>query len=536
MDYVISFFVATVVCWALIPILIRYAPQLGMLDVPGERKVHSVAIPRCGGVGIATGTIIAAALLLPFNTLYQQLIIGGLIIVLFGIADDVLEINYKWKFLGQFLAVCYVVSQGIVIKFVPFMGMNEAPWYFSYTLTVLFVIGVTNAVNLSDGLDGLAAGIILLSLACIAFFAFFSGGTHIDVMAFAVIGGIVGFLRFNTHPAIIFMGDTGSQFIGFMAAFLVIVLTQNVSTAFNPALPLLILGLPILDTISVMTQRIKAGKSPFSADKRHIHHKLLVCGFTHEEAVVIIYLLQAFFLIAAFILRYATDIEVIGVFLLISSVILWAFYVASIKQWKFHSDRVGQDRRNNYFRYHGWLFAFCRRYIEFSICIYLFFLLASLAFISSPIWQNEIIYLFLALCIYKWLPLNIQDFFIRVSIYSSVMFSCYIIFEFSGFHQIIFDLMDIFFLILFVVVTLAVKVTRKSYFRLTTQDALISLLMLSSLFFVNTGFIVSVLLYLFCLGYALEYLFHRDAYQFKFLRILAIFYMLNFSIFLAVYI
>ena len=253
MDYLISFFVATVVCWALIPILIRYAPQLGMLDAPGERKVHSVAIPRCGGVGIAAGTIIAAALLLPFNTLYQQLIIGGLIIVLFGIADDIFEINYKWKFLGQFLAVCYVVSQGIVIKIVPFMGMNEAPLYFSYTLTVLFVIGVTNAVNLSDGLDGLAAGIILLSLACIAFFAFFSGGTHIDVMAFAVIGGIVGFLRFNTHPAIIFMGDTGSQFIGFMAAFLVILLTQNVSTAFNPALPLLILGLPILDTISVIT-------------------------------------------------------------------------------------------------------------------------------------------------------------------------------------------------------------------------------------------------------------------------------------------
>jgi len=540
MDYLFGFFISTLVCWALIPILISYAPQLGLLDAPGERKIHISAIPRCGGVGIVAGAVLAVVILLPFNTHYYSLVVGGLIITLFGIIDDVFEINYKWKFLGQFLAVCYVISQGVYIKIIPFMGLDEAPLFISYILTVLFVIGVTNAVNLSDGLDGLAAGIMLLSLSCIAFFSYFSGNSEVGLMALAVMGGIIGFLRFNTHPAIIFMGDTGSQFIGFMAAFLVILLTQNVSTAFNPALPLLIMGLPILDTISVMTQRIRVGRSPFSPDKRHIHHKLLVYGFTHEEAVAAIYLLQALFLISAFCLRYAADWEVVGIYLAISVLILAAFYFAGLKQWVLHTAGAGAGagagdcKRKNVLRNYRWLFSFCRKYIEYSIVFYMASLVACLLYFSKPEWYLEAVLVVLSFCLFKWTSFSIQKFLIRIGIYSSVLFSCYALSKLSDVYKAIFDFVDIFFVLLLVVITIAIRITRKVYFKLTTQDLLVVLFVLSATFFIETDYFIRTILYLSCLGYWLEYLFHRDAYMFRLLRILALFSMLNFGVFLSV--
>ncbi|BCG63753.1 MAG: UDP-GlcNAc:undecaprenyl-phosphate/decaprenyl-phosphate GlcNAc-1-phosphate transferase [Methyloprofundus sp.] len=535
MTYLLSFLIAILVSWGLIPSLVRYAPQLGMLDAPGERKMHSTVIPRCGGIGIALGAICATVALVPLSTVYFSLIIGGIIIVLFGVADDILDINYKWKFLGQTIAVCFVISQGVYIKVVPFMGMNEAPLLVSYTLTFLFVIGSTNAVNLSDGLDGLAAGIMLLSFACIAVLGLFSGGLAVSIMAIAVIGGIIGFLRFNTYPAMVFMGDAGSQFIGFMAALLAITLTQHVSTALNPALPLLIMGLPILDTLSVMVQRVRVGRSPFSPDKRHIHHKLLTYGFTHEQSVVAIYILQVVFLISAFLLKYSADWEVVGLYVLISSALLVAFYLAGSKHWLLNTGDISIDKRKNRLRRYQWIFPFCRNYIEYSIIIYLILLSLQLIFVIRPEWYLELIFLLVALLILKWVPNKAQGILIRVGIYSSVLVGCYQLFNSSYLQELLLNAVDLFFILLLMVVTVAIRVTRKAYFKLTTQDVLVLLFVIAALFVVEVEFVARALFYLFCLGYALEYLFHRDAYMFRALRVLAFFCMLNFSVFLSIY-
>lgn len=534
MTYLMSFFISTLVSLGLMPVLIRYAPYLGMLDAPGERKIHAMAIPRCGGIGIAFGALCAMFFLLPSNGIYYSVIFGGLIIILFGVADDILDINYKWKFLGQIIAVCYAMSQGVYMKVVPFMGMNEAPVIISYTLTFLFVIGSTNAVNLSDGLDGLAAGIMMLSFSCIAILAFYTGVLEIGIMAISVVGGIIGFLRFNTHPASVFMGDAGSQFIGFMAAFLAIVLTQHVSTAFNPALPLLIMGLPILDTLSVMVQRVRAGRSPFSPDKRHIHHKLLVYGFTHEESVAAIYILQLIFLVSAFWLRYAADWEVVGLYFIASVALLSAFYFAGLNHWLLHSVGLGNDRRGSLRRYAG-LFPFCRNYIEYSIIFYLLFLSAQLFFILQPLWYFELIGLFIAFCIFKYAPIKLQNLLIRIGVYSSVLVSCYQMPDFPYFQALILRIADLFFILLLIVVTLAIRITKNIYFKLTTQDMLVFLFMIPALFLVESSYIVRALFYLLCLGYALEYLFQRNAYMFTALRVMAFFSMLNFSIFLSIY-
>jgi len=317
-----SFLTSIAISLVLIPFFMRYAGVLHMLDEPGERKVHAVAIPRCGGLGLSIGAVAAILLSAPIERELLGLVLGSVVILLFGVLDDRFELSYKWKFFGQFVAVFVAMAGGLGLTYVPFFGLDPVTVYITIPLTVIFVIGVTNAVNLSDGLDGLAAGIMLMTFSAIAFLSIDGGGLNVAVMALAVAGGIVGFLWFNTHPAVVFMGDTGSQFIGFMAVFLAIYLTQNVNQTLNPALPLLLLGLPILDTLSVMVRRLRAGRSPFSPDKTHIHHRLMQYGFSHAEAVGSIYLIQGLYLASALKFRYSSDLLVIGTYLTISATLL----------------------------------------------------------------------------------------------------------------------------------------------------------------------------------------------------------------------
>lgn len=523
MEFFLSFFTSVLVSIALIPILIRLAGRLNLMDEPGERKVHTLPIPRCGGIGIASGVVVAFLLFIPFNKIIISLIAGGGIIVLFGLIDDQINLNYKWKFTGQLLAVIVTMAGGLTFSYLPFLGVDAAPDFLTLPLTVLFVIGVTNAVNMSDGLDGLAAGIMLLTISAIAFLAVLVQGDEIVIMSLAVAGGIVGFLWFNTHPAIVFMGDTGSQFIGFIAAFLSIYLTQDVFQALNPALPLLLLGLPVLDTISVMTLRIRSGLSPFSPDRRHIHHRLLDIGFTHAEAVGTIYLLQGIFLFAAFLLRYASDFSVVGVYLLICSGILGFIHLAEQRDWLLHAPREKADRRNGWrFWRSNRLFRFTRYYIEYSITLFL------AVFIGLLYWQLHTQYLQLvaaiavSLCLFLFAPKIIQSLFVRVSIYFSAVISFMLANENPGMQAISSWTLNIFFSFLILVVFLAIRITRKSDFRLTTQDVLVALFILATIALVELEFVGHVLFRLFCLAYALEYLLNRKYDLFKPLKFTAI--------------
>ncbi len=513
------FVISVAISIALIPVLMRFAGHLNMVDEPGGRKVHAVAIPRCGGVGLAVGAIIAILLYVPVQREIVSLIVGSCIIVLFGLLDDRYELNYKWKFLGQFLAVFGVMAGGIYISFLPFSGLETGSFFLTIPLTVFFAIGVINAVNLSDGLDGLAAGIMLMTFAAIAFLAINVDGLAVAAIALAVAGGIAGFLWFNTHPAVVFMGDTGSQFLGFMAAFLAVYLTQDINQALNPALPLLLLGLPILDTLTVMVRRIRAGRSPFSPDKTHIHHRLMEYGFTHAEAVGLIYLLQSLFLASALVFRYASDFVVIGTYLIISASILLFFYWAAETHWRFRDKANSSDRRRGGTIWRSdKLFQFCRHYINASLAIFLVTQLYCLIDRVAALANETYLLMLCGLLMFFLLPRSFQDIWVRFSVYIAAIFANVMGHEFPEMEIHTHWLVDLFLLALIAIVSIAIRVTRKSKFRVTTQDVLVVLFVIAAILLIDMKFIEHVTFRLLCLVYALEYLLHRDAYKFRLAR------------------
>lgn len=325
MQLLLAFIVALAVTMALIPALIKLAGRWDMLDLPDARKVHVGGVPRVGGIGMVAGVVASAILWIPVSEELIAVLAAVLVLLVFGVLDDKYELDYRWKFLGQALAAAIAVIFGDVrIDIVPFFGLDPISVYISTPLTIVALVGATNAVNLSDGLDGLAGGIVLLSLAAILVLAMQSDASFVVAFCIIVMAVIFGFLRFNTHPAIIFMGDAGSQFLGFMTALLAIYLTQVESPALNPTLPLLLIGVPILDTLLVMAKRIRAGRSPFSPDKNHIHHRLLAAGFAHYEAVFLIYVAQAIFVFTALTIRYEADLVVVATYLLMAAGLFFA--------------------------------------------------------------------------------------------------------------------------------------------------------------------------------------------------------------------
>ena len=321
----------------LIPGLIRIARRFGWYDQPGDaRKVHVVAIPRLGGIAIIISTVIPLAIWLkPIPRETMSILLGSGVLLVFGVWDDLKNLNYKWKLLGQILAILVVIGYGgIIISRIPLFGEETIPLWFAYPLTMVCLLGITNAVNLVDGLDGLAGGLALLSFVIIAALAFMGGDQGLVLVTVAAMGGVLGFLRFNTHPAQIFMGDAGSQFLGFMVGTLTVVLAEFKNTALSSAILLFIFGVPIIDTLAVVAQRIHEGRSPFSPDRNHIHHKLLALGMRHYQAVVAIYIAQAVFVIMAYFLRYQTDLLIVITYLGICTITLAFFWAAGRFGWK----------------------------------------------------------------------------------------------------------------------------------------------------------------------------------------------------------
>ncbi|MFK5891827.1 MAG: MraY family glycosyltransferase [Pseudomonadota bacterium] len=298
---------------AIVPFMMRIAPHVGMVDLPDPRKVHTVPIPRVGGIGIVIGAIIPILLWLPFEPLITSYIFGCTVLLVFGVWDDSCELGHYVKFVGQFLSVLPVVFYAdMYVTELPLVG--DIPDLLGQIFTVIAMVGMINATNHSDGLDGLAGGLSLLSLACIGYLMFLVGDTWMVLLVVSVMGGVFGFLRFNSHPARVFMGDGGSQFLGFSLGFLAIVLTQKSNPALSPALPLLLLGLPIADIIAVFYLRISGGMNWFKATRNHIHHRLLDLGFTHYESVIIIYLVQMFLILCSILFMYELDLLILSIY------------------------------------------------------------------------------------------------------------------------------------------------------------------------------------------------------------------------------
>ena len=334
MIYMSSLITSLFITLTLIPLFRRAALRLQAMDFPAERKVHVRPTPKAGGLAIAIGTMVPMLFWLHGDRFLAGVALGAGILVVFGLADDFKDLPYWMKFAGQGTAALVVILfGGLEIRTLGMLLPDGAllPHWLSVPLTLVVIVGVTNAINLSDGLDGLAGGITLLIFLLIGYLAFHIDHTAVALLCCTVMGAILGFLRFNTYPASLFMGDAGSQLLGFLAVTLSLHITQ-VNAPLSPLLPLIILGFPILDTMTVMAQRISEGRSPFEADKNHFHHRLLGLGFFHTEAVVLIYLVQGFLVTAGYVLRYYSDWFLLGFYLLFSGLALAGFH---------HADQVG---------------------------------------------------------------------------------------------------------------------------------------------------------------------------------------------------
>lgn len=330
----IAVVVALGVSVAVIPLMMRLAPRLGMVDLPDARKVHAIPVPRVGGIGIALGALIAILLAAPTAPWLAYYVAGATLLLVFGALDDSREMGHTVKFIGQFLAVIPLVWFGEVwVSSFPFLEAPLPP-EIGKPFTVFAIVGVVNAINHSDGLDGLAGGESVLSLGCIAYLAWLARDLVLVLMCFAVLGGLFGFLRFNTYPARVFMGDAGSQFLGFSLAVFVVVLTQQSDSSLSMALPLLVLGLPVIDILAVFWLRATGGMNWFRATRNHVHHRLLGLGFDHYQAVVAIYALQTFFVVAAIRWRHESDLLVAALYLVPCALLFAGLTAAERRGWR----------------------------------------------------------------------------------------------------------------------------------------------------------------------------------------------------------
>jgi UDP-GlcNAc:undecaprenyl-phosphate GlcNAc-1-phosphate transferase len=335
MQYVMPFIVGMAVTMAWLPVFVRLAKKWLIIDHPGERKVHTAPVPRVGGIAMAFGVFVAALVTMHLQRADIWFLVAAGVLIAFGVLDDKFDLDYRVKLIGQLLAVIIVVLAGDVrIQTIALDDRLWLPGWVSLPLTVFFLVGVTNAVNLADGLDGLAGGTTFLCLCAVALLSSIGMSGTSTALSLAFAGAVLGFLRFNTYPASVFMGDAGSQLLGFSIGVLGIRATQNASSEISAAIPILLLAVPILDTLSVMVQRIGEGRSPFSPDKNHIHHKLLALGFDHHEAVMVIYVAQGALFLSAYFLRYESDVVILGFVAAFFVTTITAFQIAARSGWR----------------------------------------------------------------------------------------------------------------------------------------------------------------------------------------------------------
>jgi UDP-GlcNAc:undecaprenyl-phosphate GlcNAc-1-phosphate transferase len=308
----LCFITAFVVTLITIPPIISLIKKYKLYDLPNSRKEHSMPIPTMGGIAVFAGMSIALFLWFPFSTEIGQICFFFSLLVLFalGIMDDLRDLSARYKFVIQIALAALIALSGIRINsFDGLFGLHELPLSAQYTFTILAIVGITNAFNLIDGIDGLAGGLGFMSLVALGMFLSLSGDQNTALIAFGLAGGILAFLYFNFNPARIFMGDTGSLVLGFVVAVLSIRLMQVNIYAPKPVLvnaPVFVLGIvliPVFDTLRVFSLRIWKGKSPFSADKTHIHHLLTTNGFSHSFAAKLICFIHGFILVEIHWLR-----------------------------------------------------------------------------------------------------------------------------------------------------------------------------------------------------------------------------------------
>ena len=295
----LAFAVSLLVAYVMTPPVKRFAEKVGAIDVPRDnRRVHDHPIPRMGGLAIFIGFVLSLIFFVPMSTKVLGLLVGSVIIAVMGGVDDIVSLNPWVKLAGQIVAALVAIRCGLVFDVISNPNIfaeetySEIGWL-SIPLTMLWIVGCTNAVNLIDGLDGLAVGVSAISSMTMLIVSLFVSEPVVSIILAALTGACLGFMPYNLNPAKIFMGDVGSQLLGFVLSTASIMGLFKLHAIITFFVPLLALALPLADTIFAFFRRILHGQSPFKADKGHFHHRLLAMGLNQKQVVAVLYGISA---------------------------------------------------------------------------------------------------------------------------------------------------------------------------------------------------------------------------------------------------
>jgi UDP-GlcNAc:undecaprenyl-phosphate GlcNAc-1-phosphate transferase len=344
---ILSGIAAAIVVLLLTPVTMWLAGKVGAVDVPSARRIHTRPIPRLGGIAIVLGFLLPAIWFLPADPAVRGLIAGGVLIAALGVVDDTMGLSPVVKLVGQVACASVPVAAGLTIDHItlPFAGAIDlgAP---GYVLTVIWFVAIVNIINFTDGMDGLAAGVVGIGASTFAIIAASLGRADAAILAAALAGACLAFLRFNFNPARTFMGDGGSMFLGFMLAGIAITGVMKSAATVAIVLPLIVLAIPILDTSFVIMKRIKHGLPVYGADKSHFHHRFLAIGWSQRRTVLSIYAWAALMSLLALAMRFVpyTDghgnwnagwTALLGVIALVGLMgAIYLVYVLEILKWR----------------------------------------------------------------------------------------------------------------------------------------------------------------------------------------------------------
>ncbi len=333
----LSFVIAFAVAYATTPFVKLLAYRVGALDKPDEeRHIHKKVTPLLGGLAIFYGFVVSVLCLCQIDISIRGMILGSLIIIITGIFDDIRALHPVTKLIGQILAAVVIVLHGIIIERISMPdilapgGILELG-IFSVPITIVWIIAVTNAVNLIDGLDGLAAGISSIASTTLFIIALITAEANVALITAALAGACFGFLPYNFNPAKIFMGDTGAMFLGFILSVVSIMGTFKAYAVASFVVPFIVLGLPLFDTGFAILRRIKNHKPIMGADRGHLHHRLLDMGFNQKQTVGILYLISTVLGLSAVVLIGAGAVRAMVLVAAIIVVMLVSFFVIANK-------------------------------------------------------------------------------------------------------------------------------------------------------------------------------------------------------------
>ena len=292
MKYIEVSVIAFIVSYILTPYIAHVGKKQNMLDMPGHRKIHEEAIPNLGGIVIFFGFLLSLLFVVQIEGQVKALLIGGVIILLLGVVDDIANLSPKHKFAIQMIPALIVIiyNSDLINSFiVNQLRSFDLLGYLLYPILIFWIVGITNSINLIDGLDGLACGVSIIALITFLILGLKLNLEAINLISIALAGSMLAFLRFNFYPAKIFLGDSGSTFAGFVLASTGALWVLNSRTAFFIFIPVIILALPIFDTLFAIWRRYRGHRPIFQADKGHLHHRLLARGISHKNVVLILW-------------------------------------------------------------------------------------------------------------------------------------------------------------------------------------------------------------------------------------------------------